>query len=770
MSPTAQAILTSWAIDPKLAVGLLLTAFLYLRGWRIVHRVTPSRFPRWRLFSFLAGLATLWFAIASPLDAFSGLLLSAHMVQHLMLMSVAPPLILLGSPLIPLLRGLPRRFAHDGIGPFLSWTWLQRVGHRLTHPLVGWLAMTVSLIAWHLPPAFELALRSPGWHRFEHACFFGAALLFWWPVVRPFPNRPHWPLWTMPVYLLAADLVNTALCAVLAFSEHSIYPTYGTVPRLFGTTALTDQVAAAVIMWVPGSLIFLVPGALLAIQYLAPTRRQVRPNYAVRGPVPTAGRRGVPPVVSITRRRFDLLRVPHLGTFLRSIHGRRTMQTVMLLLAVLVALDGFLGPQISSVNLAGVWPWTYWRAMTVVALLAAGNLFCMACPFMLPRELGRRLGLNSRRWPKALRSKWLAVGLLVLFFWGYEAFALWNKPAWTAWIIVGYFLGAFVVDAFFRGASFCKYVCPIGQFHFVLSTVSPLEVKVREPEICAGCQTQDCLRGNAEQRGCETDLFLPSKSGSLDCTFCLDCVRACPHDNIGLLAVTPGGDVLRDAPRASLGRLARRTDVAFLVLVLVAAAFLSAAAMTEPALVWRDALTASLGTAGSGIGTLIFFGAALLLIPPLTVGAAVALGDAAGGASAPKREMMARLSHALVPLGAAMWAAHFLFHLLAGYAAGWPVLQQAVTATGHAWLGFPDWRLAAWRMDPDSILGLQCILLGAGFLLSLFLGWRIARQSSPRPAMALRLVMPWALVAAVLYAAGIWIFLQPMQMRGLTPG
>ncbi len=263
MSPTAQAILTSWSIDPKLAIGLLLTAFLYLRGWRVVHRVTPTRFPRWRLFSFFAGLATLWIAIASPLDAFSGLLLSAHMVQHLLLMSIAPPLILLGSPLIPLLRGLPRKFAHDGIGPFLSWPWLQRLGRRLTHPLVGWIAMTLSLAAWHLPRAFELALNSPGWHRFEHACFFAAGLLFWWPVVRPFPSRPHWPLWTLPVYLLAADLVNTALGAILAFSEHAIYPTYNEVPRLFGTTALSDQVTAAVIMWVPGSLLFLVPAALL---------------------------------------------------------------------------------------------------------------------------------------------------------------------------------------------------------------------------------------------------------------------------------------------------------------------------------------------------------------------------------------------------------------------------------------------------------------------------------------------------------------------------
>src|SRR4029077_9354073 len=125
---------------------------------------------------------------------------------------------------------------------------------------------------------------------------------------------------------------------------------------------------------------------------------QVRPNYSAPGPAAAARFRIVEPVIGTARRRFDLLRVPHLGPFLRSIHGRRVMQSIMLGLAILVALDGFLGPQISSVNLAGVWPWTYWRAMTVVALLVAGNFFCMACPFMLPRELARRLGLNARLW------------------------------------------------------------------------------------------------------------------------------------------------------------------------------------------------------------------------------------------------------------------------------------------------------------------------------------------------------------------------------------
>ena len=459
---------------------------------------------------------------------------------------------------------------------------------------------------------------------------------------------------------------------------------------------------------------------------------------------------------------FDLLQVRFVGSFLRSLGGRRLLQGGMLVLSLAIIVDGFLGPQISPVNLAGVLPWTYWRALTVVALLAAGNLFCMACPFMLPRELGRRLGLNTRTWPRALRSKWLAIGLLIFFFWAYEAFALWDKPAWTAWIMVGYFGGAFFIDALFRGASFCKYICPIGQFHFIQSIVSPLEVKVREPAVCATCRTHDCLRGNADHRGCETDLFLPTKSGNLDCTFCLDCVRACPRDNIGLRGVMPGMDLLHDRPRASLGRLSRRVDVAALALVLVSAAFASAAAMAGPVLAWTGGL--------AWAGTLALFLSGLLIVPALAMAAALGLGRRVAPSVTPARELWSRFSLALVPLGAAMWGAHFAFHLLAGYAAGWPVLQQAAAGAGAPIFGAPDWSMSAWRVEPNTILSLQCLLLGAGLLLTLYLGWRIAQQCTPGLPAALRLATPWAVVAIALYAVGVWIFLQPMQMRGLVPG
>lgn len=269
----------SWTFDPWIITPLVLAAGLYARGWRELHRRLPRRFAVWRLIAFQAGLLTLFLALVSPLHPLAELLLQFHMIQHLLLMMVVPPLLLLGAPILPLLRGLPRPVLQHGLGRLFASTALQRLGRFLTHPLVGLLAFTVSNVAWHVPSLYELALSSEFWHQVQHICFLGTGLLFWWPVVQPWPSRLRWPQWTMIPYLLFADIQNTALSAFLIFSERVLYPTYAAVPRLWGITALDDQAAAGAIMWVPGSVIFLVPVAVLAIRLLdSPRTRSVTTN------------------------------------------------------------------------------------------------------------------------------------------------------------------------------------------------------------------------------------------------------------------------------------------------------------------------------------------------------------------------------------------------------------------------------------------------------------------------------------------------------------
>jgi cytochrome c oxidase assembly factor CtaG/polyferredoxin len=697
-------------------------------------------------------------AIASPLDAFGGFLLTAHMIQHMLIMLVAPPLILLGSPQNPLLRGLPRWAARDALGPFLAWKYLKRFGHLVTHPAFCWFAAAVMLLGWHIPAAYDLALSSSRWHDLEHACLFGTSLLFWWPVVQPWPSTPRWHRWIVPAYLLCGDIVTTSLAAVLCFSDRPLYPAYVSVPRLFGLSELSDQAAAGAVMWVFGSFVLLGAAVIIALRLLDLPAARRKPSVGAVQWQPATG------------QAFDLLRAPVVGPLLRARYGRRVLQGILLILAVAVIADGFFGHPMAPMNLAGVLPWTYGRAFVVVALLAAGNLFCMACPFTLPREVGRRLGLATRSWPLGLRTKWLAAGLLVLFFWAYEAFDLWDSPYVTAWILVAYFVAAFTVDTFFRGASFCKYVCPIGQFNFVSSLVSPLEVKVRSREACTTCSTYDCVRGNERQRGCELHLFLPRKAGNMDCTFCLDCVKACPHDNVGILAVAPGRELWRDPVRSALGRFSRRPDIAALALVLVASSFVGAAGMVAPVAAWRDRLTERSPMISTLPVSGLFFLIALVLAPALLVGAAMFAGRTVAHVAKPARELFCRFSLALVPVGLAMWAAHLLFHLSTGWSTAWPVALRAAGGLGVGVFGTPRWTASSPLFSPDAMLATQILLLDAGVLLSLYAGWRIARAYTSRARDGLMLLAPWAALAALLYAAGIWVFFQPMQMRGMVHG
>jgi hypothetical protein len=235
----------------------------------------------------------------------------------------------------------------------------------------------------------------------------------------------------------------------------------------------------------------------------------------------------------------------------------------------------------------------------------------------------------------------------------------------------------------------------------------------------------------------------------MDCTFCLDCVKACPHDNVAIFAGAPGRDLARDPVRSSLGRFSRRPDVAALALVVVLSAFASAAAMVVPVAAWRERAT-------------------LAPAPAFLLGAAMVLGGFRIAKT--RRDLFCRFSLGLLPLGLAMWGAHLLFHLSTGWSTAWPVVQRAAGDLGAGWPGAPGWTPSGPLFTPHAMLAIQMLLLDAGVLVSLYVGWRIARSCAQRPHDGLLLLAPWAVGAALLYAAGIWIFLQPMQMRGMVHG
>lgn len=255
--------MAAWSLPIVPLMSLALVSAIYVRGFIRVRWTRHEELRTWRAASFLLGILSIWIAIASPIDALDDLLLAAHMVQHLILMSVAPPLLILGAPAVPLLRGLPHWSAKSIVGPLLQVVWLQRIFKIIAHPAFAWLSMNIAYVGWHVPRAFELALHSESWHAVEHSCFFLTSLLFWWIVIQPWPSQTVWPRWIVIPFLVTADIVNTGVSAFLVFYGRVLYPTYANAPRVSGLSALNDQIAAGAEMWVLGSTIFL--AALVAV-------------------------------------------------------------------------------------------------------------------------------------------------------------------------------------------------------------------------------------------------------------------------------------------------------------------------------------------------------------------------------------------------------------------------------------------------------------------------------------------------------------------------
>lgn len=270
MPEAIQNALAAWAMPIPLTLVVILTTTFYLRGWCRLRFTSANFIPAWRAASFLVGVFLIWLAIGSPIAMLDEQSLTIHMVEHLLLMTIAPPLILLGAPVMPLLHGLPQRFVQSMLGPFLRWPLLQLIGRVASEPTVCWLAATVVLVGWHVPAVFSVALESEGWHIAEHLSFVSAGFLFWWPVIQPWPSVPVWPRWAILLYLFSATLPCDILSAYLTFCERVVYPAYLSAPRLFGWSALEDQECAGALMWTCVTLVFLLPAVAITLKLLSP--------------------------------------------------------------------------------------------------------------------------------------------------------------------------------------------------------------------------------------------------------------------------------------------------------------------------------------------------------------------------------------------------------------------------------------------------------------------------------------------------------------------
>lgn len=257
--PSIGSVLGNWTFEPSVLAGVVLTGIFYATGVQeLDRRHKLGRLVKQRhIVSFALGLLAILLALVSPIDALSAQLFSVHMFQHVLLLSIAPPLLLLGKPVPVLLVGLPR--------PLVLWVarfhrrsaslrWLVRC---VTSPAVTWIVFSGVMLIWHLPAFYQAALFYPGIHLAEHVCYLVAGLLFWWVALQPFPGRPRLAYGWRMLYTATAMLPGSGLGLLFLTVSTPVYSFYADLPRLWGIGALDDQSMAGLVMWLFGDTILL---------------------------------------------------------------------------------------------------------------------------------------------------------------------------------------------------------------------------------------------------------------------------------------------------------------------------------------------------------------------------------------------------------------------------------------------------------------------------------------------------------------------------------
>ena len=252
-APTFPGVLLMWHLDPLVVAPLVATAGAYLWAVRTVDHAHPrNRHPRRRTWCFMGGLVVIGLALASPIEAYEGVLFSVHMVQHLLLMLVAAPLLLAGGPIT-----LTLRVVRASVRRRLLWVLHSPVLKAISFPVLTWVLFAAVNWGWHFSTLYDQALENELLHYVQHSSFLAAALLFWWPITGVDPSPWRLPHPVRLFYLFLALPQNSFLGVALLSTGAVLYPHYVTNLRTWGPSPLEDQHLGGILMWVAGDIAFL---------------------------------------------------------------------------------------------------------------------------------------------------------------------------------------------------------------------------------------------------------------------------------------------------------------------------------------------------------------------------------------------------------------------------------------------------------------------------------------------------------------------------------
>ena len=258
--------LTAWNSNPLPSLGLFLAAYLYLNGLSRWER--PSHpINRWQRISFFAGLAVIFLALQSPVDALAEHHFSIHQAQHLLLRMIGPLLVLGGAPLTPMLRGLPLWALQGMVRPVVGSRWSHRAYDLITNPVLTTIVFLATLYLWQVPTPHNLAVRHDMVHALMHSSMLISGFLFWWLVVDPKPHRSRLHYGLRVLYLGLIVIPNTVLGASITFNGGLLYQAYYDYPQPLGLDPLMDQQLGGLLLWVVGDMMSILAAGIVMIMW-----------------------------------------------------------------------------------------------------------------------------------------------------------------------------------------------------------------------------------------------------------------------------------------------------------------------------------------------------------------------------------------------------------------------------------------------------------------------------------------------------------------------
>src|SRR5512139_2274139 len=356
--------------------------------------------------------------------------------------------------------------------------------------------------------------------------------------------------------------------------------------------------------------------------------------------------------------RIELTGNPFIKSTLKNRWPQLAVFIVMLFGYIFAILAGLIGTPVGSHNFSIVFVWiTWWAILILVAVPFFGRGWCAVCPIPLPGEWLQRGAVLSppekkpkwlnRRWPRAFRNIWLqniSFLLLALF-----SSVLLTTPYITSIVLAAMLFAAIGLSMVFERRSFCRYLCPVGGFIGIYSQTAPIELRIKDKQVCASCVGKPCYDGSSAGYGCPWDVFPGGLTKNTYCGLCMECIRTCPHDNIAINARPFSAD---------LAKPTTRIDEAFKAYIMLGAAMIYAGVLLGPWGTLKDAAY-NVGTSAWMLYAILFLSFIFIFLPGL-----FSIGILPVKSSIPFKQRFAALSTALIPLGLMFWVAFSLSFVL----------------------------------------------------------------------------------------------------------